>query len=116
MNPLHKKYSPMKNGFPLSSNSFWSNAIKYTSKGRVTIRVDDKQVLSISDTGIGIAKEDLPRIFEKVIPGTTAAQTSIHRLGLYLCKKILNRLSHRFCYISGRQKAPSFPLIFPGSF
>ncbi|MCQ4959102.1 ATP-binding protein, partial [Veillonella parvula] len=43
-----------------------SNAVKYTVSGNVTITVDrEKKQLSISDTGIGISPEDLPRIFEK---------------------------------------------------
>lgn len=88
-----------------------SNAIKYTSKGRVTIRVDDKQVLSISDTGIGIAKEDLPRIFEKSYTGYNG-RTDKHStgLGLYLCKKILNRLSHPISVTSQVGKGTVFSI------
>lgn len=36
-----------------------SNAIKYTAEGSVTIRVDDRKRLTLTDTGIGIAPEDL---------------------------------------------------------
>ena len=42
-----------------------SNAVKYTEKGMVTISVDDSDHLIVEDTGIGIAPEDMPRIFEK---------------------------------------------------
>ena len=49
-----------------------SNAVKYTVSGNVTITVDrEKKQLSISDTGIGISPEDLPRILKKVIPDIT---------------------------------------------
>lgn len=64
-----------------------SNAVKYTSRGEVTITVDEKKRLSIADTGIGIAAEDLPRIFEK---GYTGYNGRVERkstgIGLYLCK------------------------------
>ena len=72
-----------------------SNALKYTSRGSITIAVDENQVLSISDTGIGIAPEDLPRIFEKSYTGYNGrTEKSSSGLGLYLCHKILDRLSH----------------------
>lgn len=86
-----------------------SNAIKYTSKGSVTIRVDHSQVLSISDTGIGIAKEDLPRIFEKSYTGYNGrVDKHATGLGLYLCKKILDRLSHPISVTSEVGKGTTF--------
>jgi len=46
-----------------------TNAIQYTKEGgQVTVRVEaqaDKVVVSVIDTGIGISKEDLPRIWER---------------------------------------------------
>jgi signal transduction histidine kinase len=45
-----------------------SNAFKFTFEGQVTVRVgsdDDQAVLTVSDTGIGIEEEELPRIFER---------------------------------------------------
>lgn len=77
-----------------------SNAIKYTERGSVTIKVDNK-VLSIADTGIGIAKEDIPRIFEK---GYTGYNGRIERkstgIGLYLCRLAANKLSHKLSVTS----------------
>lgn len=71
-----------------------SNAIKYTMTGSVTISVNENQVLSICDTGIGIEAEDLPRIFEKGFTGYNGrADKKSTGLGLYLCKKVADKLS-----------------------
>lgn len=45
-----------------------SNAVKYTSAGSISIKCDEDRLV-ISDTGIGIAAEDLPRIFDKGYTG-----------------------------------------------
>ncbi|VYU20817.1 sensor histidine kinase [Clostridium tertium] len=72
-----------------------SNAIKYTDRGSITISIDDDKILSISDTGIGIAEEDIPRIFEKGFTGYNGrADKKSTGLGLYLCKMAANKLSH----------------------
>lgn len=72
-----------------------SNAVKYTKEGSITIGLVCPGILSIRDTGLGIAPEDLPRIFER---GYTGANGRLDKnatgLGLYLCRRILNRLGH----------------------
>ena len=72
-----------------------SNALKDTPQGSVSIYMEPEGVLCIRDTGIGIAPEDLPRVFEK---GYTGYNGRSHRkasgLGLYLCREILTRLGH----------------------
>lgn len=71
-----------------------SNAIKYTSK-QITIHVTADHVLKITDDGIGIREEDLPRIFEKGYTGYNGrTQQNATGIGLYLCTKILHKLSH----------------------
>lgn len=73
-----------------------SNAIKYTPSGTVTITVTDKQVLNIADTGIGIAPEDIPRIFEKGFTGYNGrADKKSTGLGLYLCSQAAYKLSYK---------------------
>lgn len=72
-----------------------SNAIKYTAEGCITISVDENEVLSIQDTGIGIASEDLPRIFDKGFTGYNGRRDKkATGLGLYLCKRTADQLSH----------------------
>ena len=70
-----------------------SNAVKYTRKGTVTISVSPDQVLSVADTGMGIAPEDLPRIFEKGFTGYHGrTDKKATGLGLYLCKQTAEKL------------------------
>lgn len=70
-----------------------SNAVKYTKGGSVTISVSDEKILSISDTGIGIAPEDLPRIFDKGYTGYNGrADKKATGLGLYLCRQAADKL------------------------
>ena len=73
-----------------------SNSIKYTPAGTVTITAAPDKILKITDTGIGIAPEDLPRIFLKGFTGYNGrADKKSTGLGLYLCKKAAGRLSHQ---------------------
>ena len=71
------------------------NALKYTSKGKISIYMADETTLVIEDTGIGIAPEDLPRICEKGYTGYNGrTDKKATGIGLYLCKRILTKLSH----------------------
>lgn len=86
-----------------------SNAVKYTEKGQVTISVTDGLFLKIADTGMGIAEEDLPRIFEKGFTGYNGrADKKSTGLGLYLCRLTAERLSHRIYAESEVGKGSAF--------
>lgn len=70
-----------------------SNALKYTAKGSISIAMEG-DTLTISDTGMGIAPEDLPRIFERSYTGFNGRQQkAASGIGLYLCKRICNALA-----------------------
>ncbi len=72
-----------------------SNALKYTRTGGITIRLEGEDMLVIEDTGIGIAPEDLPRVFEKGFTGYNGrANQKSTGIGLYLCRRIAAMLSH----------------------
>lgn len=72
-----------------------SNALKYTPSGSITITLENEKTLRIRDTGIGIAVEDLPRIFENGYTGYNGrADKKASGIGLYLCKRICSNLGH----------------------
>lgn len=77
-----------------------SNALKYTSSGSITIRMEG-ETLVIADTGCGIIKEDLPRVFEKGFTGYNGRMDKKSTgIGLYLSKRVLNKLSHEIAIAS----------------
>ncbi len=72
-----------------------SNALKYTPAGGAVTICAEEQVLIVSDTGIGIAPQDLPRVFDRSFTGRNGREEQRSTgIGLYLCKKILTRLGH----------------------
>ena len=71
------------------------NAISYTPKGEVTIRVSEKDNdirVEVMDTGIGIPPEDLPRLFEDFFRGSNV-EVKGTGLGLSIAKRIVE--AHR---------------------
>ena len=72
-----------------------SNSLKYTKQGSISVFVNNNQELCIKDTGIGIAPEDLPRIFENGYTGYNGRNDKkASGIGLYLCKRICKNLGH----------------------
>lgn len=85
--------------FVFALEQFISNAVKYTSIGSVRIFCEGSEerkiVLCIQDTGIGIAQEDLPRVFEQGFTGYNGRMDQkASGIGLFLAKKVCDRLSH----------------------
>ncbi|MDE7245397.1 MAG: sensor histidine kinase [Oscillospiraceae bacterium] len=71
-----------------------SNAVKYSPGGHVTVR-SEMDFLLIEDDGVGIAYEDLPRIFERGFTGCNGrADKRSTGIGLYLCRQICRKLGH----------------------
>lgn len=69
-----------------------SNALKYTPEGSIRIYTEGND-LCIGDTGIGIAPEDLPRIFDKGYTGKNGrTDKTASGIGLYLCRRICKNL------------------------
>lgn len=75
-----------------------SNSLKYTRPGGVIsifLAPGSPQTLVIRDTGIGIRPEDIPRIFERGFTGYNGRMDKKSTgIGLYLCRRILQKLRH----------------------
>ncbi len=79
-----------------------SNAVKYTSEGTVSIYTESPKTLCIRDTGIGIAADDLPRVFENGYTGYNGrSDKRASGIGLYLCRRVCNKLGHGISAESG---------------
>ena len=71
-----------------------SNAVKYAPGGHVKIYARDARLI-IEDDGVGIAREDLPRIFERGFTGCNGRMDKrATGIGLYLCRETCRRLGH----------------------
>ncbi|HEC34756.1 MAG TPA: hybrid sensor histidine kinase/response regulator, partial [Chloroflexi bacterium] len=96
-----------------------SNAIKYTDEGgavNVTMTVQDKQVvISVCDNGIGIAPEDLPRIFEEFYRTKAAKEYSEMGtgLGLSIVKRIVETYQGHIDVQSAVGQGSTFTVALP---
>jgi signal transduction histidine kinase len=84
------------------------NGIHYTEPGRIEVRVEPGR-LSVQDTGIGIPPQDLERIFERRFRGTQSRGLG---LGLYLVKRICDRLDWQVEVTSRSEQGARFDLFF----
>jgi len=82
------------------------NAVKFTHKGEITVTInfadrksysvgasdDVKLLFTVSDTGIGIPKEDVSKVFDKFsqVDSSLSRKYSGTGLGLHICEKLLH--------------------------
>ena len=94
-----------------------SNALKYTENGKISIQyLEDKHALEIKDTGIGIRSEDIPKIFDRGYSGFNGRMNEKSSgLGLYLAKKISEKLNIQIEVESKLSKGSIFRLVFPNN-
>lgn len=97
-----------------------SNAIHFTNVGAVKVRclaeMDDRWSIVISDTGVGIAPENLSRIFEpyfRVDPGDRAHLASRTGLGLAIVQRLVNLLQGEITVLSEPGVGSTFTVSFP---
>ena len=92
-----------------------SNALKYTENGKIAIQyLEEKHALEIRDTGIGIRSEDIPKIFDRGYSGFNGRMNEKSSgLGLYLARKISERLNIQIEVEAKLSKGSIFRLVFP---
>ncbi len=93
------------------------NAIKFTPPGGkvvVSTKLDDQSVVTrVSDTGIGISKEDLPHIFERFFKADKSRSTSGTGLGLAIAKHIVQTHGGSVWIQSEQGKGSTFGFNLP---
>lgn len=95
-----------------------SNSIKFTETGFIKItskRMEEKILISIEDSGIGIPEEDLPFIFEEFRRSSIALRKSIDGsgLGLSITKKILDLMGGKIEVESAEGLGSKFIITLP---
>ncbi len=90
------------------------NAIKFTEKGGITIatsKYDHTIRISVSDTGCGIKKEDMPRLFKEF--EQLERKKGSTGLGLSICKKIVEQHKGEIWAESEPGKGTAFHFVLP---
>ena len=127
-----KKYELMRD-YPITSvwieidtdkmtqviDNILNNAIKYSPDGgKITVNMkttDDQMILSISDQGLGIPKEDLPKIFDRFYR-VDKARSRAHGgtgLGLAIAKEIIKQHKGFIWAKSEYGKGSTFTIVLP---
>ena len=103
-------------------NQIIQNSIKYRKKEESVIEIYANQgkenvILYVKDNGIGIKQGEITRVFEKGFTGTNGRLSNKKStgIGLYLCKKLCNKLGIGLELNSVQNEGTEVMLIFPQS-
>lgn len=90
------------------------NCIEHSQNGNIKITADHNKLytkISIKDNGSGIAKEDLPHIFERFYKGKNSSDDSVG-IGLALAKSIIEKQDGYITVSSEIDKGSEFVIKF----
>jgi signal transduction histidine kinase len=95
-----------------------SNAVQYTDKGTVTVRLEKQEAawrITVSDTGVGMAREELPRIFERLYrtDKSRSRNTGGAGIGLTIAAAIVRAHGGTISVESEIRKGSVFTLTLP---
>lgn len=98
--------------------NLFDNAVKYTDKGKITVGLTGNMEvvqLFIKDTGNGIAKEDIPHLFQKFYRVDNSATRTVGGtgLGLFICKQIIDLYHGRIWVESDTGQGSTFFINLP---
>ena len=103
-------------------NQIIQNSIKYRKKENSVMEIYANQgkenvILYIKDNGIGIKQGEITRVFEKGFTGTNGRLSNKKStgIGLYLCKKLCNKLGIGIELNSVQNEGTEIRLVFPQS-
>lgn len=97
---------------------FLDNAIKFSKEnGTITIEIKEQEnqmiCITIQDEGVGIAKEELPYIFDKFYQSKLRQNESGSGLGLAIAKQIIEKLNGSITVQSKVAEGTKFEFVFP---
>ena len=99
-----------------------ANALRYTTEGMITVKLTYDQsrrdlTVSVTDTGLSIAQEALPKVFDKLVdvgPSAPAQHSREGHLGLYIMKQVVVMMGGKVVS-SQEDKGCTFWFTFPAS-
>lgn len=97
-------------------NNLFENACKYSDNHTAEVKIKFNKVnliVSISDTGHGISKEDQERVFEPFYRTASAANYKGHGIGLSICKRITDIHKGKIVVRSEVGVGSSFVVVLP---
>ena len=98
--------------------NLFDNAVKYTEEGRIEVGFGENNgniVIWVKDTGPGIAKEDIPHLFQKFYRVDNTATRTIGGtgLGLFITRKIIELYQGTIWVESELEKGSTFYVSLP---
>ena len=117
LHPLYYVYADPDRLREVVTNLF-DNAVKYTDKGKISIGLTGNESvvqIYVRDTGSGIAKEDVPHLFQKFyrIDNSDTRTIGGTGLGLFIARKIIELYNGRIWVESEQGKGSTFFVNLP---